>query len=61
MIDRKVSGGTCYATGSTTRLTLYAICATVRMQGKDPTVICQPILLAPPDTPSPLAVLTSTC
>lgn len=61
VIDRKVSGGTRSATGSTTRMTLYAICATARMQGKDPTLVCQQILLAPPDMPSPLAVLTSTC
>ncbi len=35
---------------------LYSICATARIQGKDPTAICQQLLLAPPGVPSPLAV-----
>lgn len=60
VIARKISGGTRSATGSTTRMTLYTICATARMQGKDPNALCQQLLLAPPGAPSPLAVLSST-
>ncbi|MGI8827089.1 MAG: IS66 family transposase [Chloroflexota bacterium] len=56
VIARKVSGGTRSATGSTTRMILYSICATARIQGKDPTAICQQLLLAPPGVPWPLAV-----
>ncbi|MGI8826622.1 MAG: IS66 family transposase [Chloroflexota bacterium] len=56
VIARKVSGGTRSATGSTTRMILYSICATARIQGTDPTAICQQLLLAPPGVPSPLAV-----
>lgn len=56
VIARKVSGGTRSPAGSTTRMVLYSLCATARVQGKDPTAICQQILLAPLGTPSPLAV-----
>ncbi len=52
---RKVSGGTRSAAGSTTRMTLYSLAATTRMQGKDPVAACQQLLLAPPSTPSPLS------
>lgn len=60
VIARKISGGTRSAAGTTTRVVLYSLCATARMQGKDPTAICQYILLAPPDAPSPLAATTAT-
>jgi len=55
VIARKVSGGTRSATGSTTRMTLYSLCATATLQGKDPTAIYQDLLPAPPGAPSPLA------
>ena len=55
VIARKISGGTQSQTGSTTRMILYSLCATARLQGKDPTAVCRQILLAPPGTPSPLA------
>jgi transposase len=55
VIARKVSGGTRSQTGSATRMILYSVCATARVQGKDPTAICQQLLLAPPGTSSPLA------
>jgi hypothetical protein len=58
VIARKVSGGTRSATGSTTRMTLYSICATARLQGKDPAAVLRQILLAPPGAPSPLAAST---
>ena len=54
VIARKVSGGTRSEAGSTTRMILYSLCATARMQDKDPRVVCQQILLAPSGTPSPL-------
>jgi hypothetical protein len=56
VIARKLSGGTRSAAGSTIRMVLYSLCATARFQSKDPTAICQQILLAPPGAPSPLAV-----
>ncbi len=55
VIARKVSGGTRSAAGSTTRMTLYSLCATATLQGKDPTAVYQHLLLAPPGAPSPLA------
>ncbi len=55
VIARKVSGGTRAAAGSTTRMTLYSLCATAKLQGKDPTAVYQRLLLAPPGAPSPLA------
>jgi hypothetical protein len=55
VIARKISGGTRSPTGSTTRMILYSLCATARMQGQDPATVCQTILLAPPGSPSPLA------
>jgi len=55
VIARKVSGGTRSAVGSTTRMTLYSLCATAKLQGKDPKAIYQDLLLAPPGAPSPLA------
>ena len=56
VIARKVSGGTRSATGSRTRIILYSLAATAKLQGQDPTAIYQQILLAPPGTPSPLTV-----
>lgn len=56
VIARKISGGTRSATGSTTRMILYSIGATARLQGKDPTIVYQQLVLAPPGAPSPLAV-----
>ena len=56
VVLRKVSGGTRSAQGSTTRMTLYSVCATARMQGQDPTAVFQHIVLAPPGTPSPLTI-----
>lgn len=58
VVLRKVSGGTRSAQGSRTRMTLYSVCATARMQGKDPTMVCQQILLAPDGAPSPLTAPT---
>lgn len=58
VIARKASGGTRSATGSTTRMILYSLCATARMQGQDPAAVCQSILLAPPGAPSPLTAPT---
>jgi transposase len=55
VIMRKVTGGTRSATGSTTCMILYSVCATARIQGQDPTAVCQQLLLAPPGSPSPLA------
>jgi transposase len=55
VIARKVSGGTRSAVGSQTRTILYSVCATARMQGKNPATICQQLLLAPAGSPSPLA------
>jgi transposase len=55
VIARKISGGTRSSTGSTARMILYSICATARMQKRDPAAICRQILLAPPGCPSPLA------
>jgi len=54
VIARKVSGGTRSSAGSTTQMVLYSLCATARLQGKDPAVVCQQLLLAAPGTPSPL-------
>lgn len=59
VIARKVSGGTRSGAGSTTRMILYSLAATARIQGKDPTAVYQQILLAPPGTASPLAAPTS--
>lgn len=56
VISRKVSGGTRSSAGSETRMTLYSLCATARLQGKNPTTVCEQLLLAPPDAPSPLAL-----
>jgi transposase len=56
VIARKISGGTRSPTGSTTRMILYSLCATARMQGTDPAAVCRHLLLAPPGAPSPLAV-----
>jgi hypothetical protein len=55
VIARKVSGGTRSEEGSTTRMILYSLCATARIQGKNPTAVYQQLLLASPGTPSPLA------
>jgi transposase len=55
VIARKISGGTRSDTGSQTRMILYSVCATARLQGKDPSAVCQQILLAPPGASSPLA------
>ena len=60
VIARKVSGGTRSGAGSTTRMTLYSLCATAKMQGKDPTMVYQQLLLAPPGAPSPLTAPAST-
>jgi DNA-directed RNA polymerase subunit RPC12/RpoP len=59
VIARKVSGGTRSAQGSTTRMTLYSLAATARLQGKDPTAVYQHLLLAPPGAPSPLTASAS--
>jgi hypothetical protein len=59
VIARKLSGGTRSATGSTTRMILYSLAATAKLQGKDPTAIYQQILLAPAGTSSPLPAPTS--
>lgn len=59
VIARKVSGGTRSATGSRTRMILYSLCATARMQGKDPTAVLHAIVLAAPGTPSPLTTAAS--
>ncbi|GAC1401370.1 MAG: hypothetical protein NVSMB52_15200 [Chloroflexota bacterium] len=56
VIARKVSGGTRSPHGSATRMILYSLCATARIQGKNPTAVYQQLLLTPPDSPSPLAV-----
>lgn len=56
VIARKISGGTRSAAGSTTRMILYSIGATARLQRKDPTTVYQQLVLAPPGSPSPLAV-----
>jgi hypothetical protein len=56
VIARKVSGGTRSAAGSRTRMILYSLGATAKLQGQDPTAVYQQILLAPPGTPSPLTV-----
>lgn len=55
VVVRKVSGGTRSEGGSTTRMVLYSVCATARIQDKDPATICQQLLLADPSAPSPLA------
>jgi len=55
-----VSGGTRSEDGSTTRMTLYSLCATAKLQGQDPTVVYQQPLLAPPGAPSPLTAPAST-
>jgi ribosomal protein S27AE len=55
VIARKVSGGTRSQVGSSTRMVLYSLGATARLQGKDPTAVYHQILLAPPGTPSPLS------
>jgi hypothetical protein len=60
VIARKVSGGTRSEQGSTTRMTLYSLCATARLQGKDPSAVCEQILLAPADSPSPLIAPATT-
>jgi len=60
VIARKVSGGTRSEDGSTTRMTLYSLCATAKLQGQDPTVVYQQLLLAPPGAPSPLTAPAST-
>jgi transposase len=56
VIARKISGGTRSPSGSTTRMILASLAATARRQGQDPTAIYQQLLLAPPGTPSPLAL-----
>jgi len=56
VVTRKISGGTRSSQGSTTRMVLYSVCATARIQGQDPAAVCQQLLLAPPGAPSPLAV-----
>jgi len=60
VIARKVSGGTRSAAGSTMRMTLHSLCATAKLQDKDPTAVYQHLLLALPGTPSPLAVTPPT-
>jgi transposase len=55
VVARKISGGTRSETGSTTRMTLYSLGATARLQGQDPSAVYQQLLLAPPGSPSPLA------
>jgi hypothetical protein len=59
VIARKVSGGTRSPAGSTSRMVLYSIAATARLQGKDPAAVFHQILLAPPGAPPPLAPTTS--
>lgn len=56
VIARKVSGGTRSPTGSRTRMILYSLGATAKLQGQDPTAVFHQIVLAPPGTPSPLSV-----
>jgi transposase len=56
VIARKVSGGTRSVTGSRTRMILYSLGATAKLQGQDPTAVYQQILLASPGTPLPLTV-----
>lgn len=60
VIARKISGGTRSAMGSLTHMILYTICATARIQGKDPTAVYQQLVLAPSGSPSPLAVPSPT-
>jgi transposase len=59
VIARKVSGGTRSATGSRTRMILYSLGATAKLQGRDPTAVYQQIVLALPGTPSPLTASAS--
>jgi hypothetical protein len=54
VIARKISGGTRSATGSTTRMILYSLCATARLQAQNPAEVFQKMLLAAPGAPSPL-------
>lgn len=54
VIARKISGGTRSPSGSRTRMVLYTLAATARMQGKDPTAVFTALLLAPSGSPSPL-------
>jgi ribosomal protein S27AE len=61
VIARKVSGGTRSEAGSETWMVLYSIFATARLQHQDPAVVCQQLLLASPDTPSPLALPSPRC
>jgi transposase len=56
VIARKVSGGTRSATGSRTRMILYSLGATAKLQGQDPTAVYQQVVLAPPGTRSPLTI-----
>lgn len=60
VVTRKVSGGTRSPSGSQVRMTLSSICATARLQGKEPTLVFQHIVLAAPGTPSPLAASPSS-
>jgi hypothetical protein len=60
VIIRKVSAGTRSEAGSTTRMTLYSLGATARLQGKDPSAVYQQLLLAPPGSRSPLTAPAST-
>jgi hypothetical protein len=55
VIARKISGGTHSEAGSETWMILYSVCATARLQGLDPALVCQQLLLAP-SNPSPLGL-----
>lgn len=55
VIARKISGGTRAPIGSMTRMILYTIGATARLQGKDPTTVYQELVLAPTRPPSRVA------
>jgi hypothetical protein len=58
VVSRKISGGTRSAAGSTTRMTLYSVCATAQLRGLDPAAALEHVLLTrtlptpPPDSPS---------
>jgi transposase len=56
VIARKISGGTRSAAGSQTRMILYALAATAKLQGQNPTDVYEQILAALPGSPSPLTV-----
>jgi transposase len=59
VIARKISGGTRSAAGSQTRMILYSVCATARLQQQNPATVCEQVLRTPA-APSPLALPLST-